>query len=46
MFQRETLGSGIEIEGPAVIAEYSATTWVPAGWTATVDRVGSLHLSR
>ena len=46
MFQRETLGSGIEIEGPAVIAEYSATTWVPAGWTASVDRVGSLHLSR
>ena len=46
MYTRESLGSETEIVGPAIIAEYSATTWVPGGWTATVDTAASLHLTR
>jgi N-methylhydantoinase A len=43
---REELGAGSRITGPAVILEYSSTTWVPPEWTLEVDRWGSLHLSR
>jgi N-methylhydantoinase A len=32
------------ISGPAVICEYSATTMVPKGWRARVDRAGNLVL--
>jgi N-methylhydantoinase A len=43
---RRDLGAGSRIAGPAVILEYSSTTWVPPDWTLEVDRWGSLHLSR
>jgi N-methylhydantoinase A len=43
---REDLGAGTKVPGPAVILEYSSTTWVPPHWTLEVDRWGSLHLSR
>jgi N-methylhydantoinase A len=44
LFRRETLASRARIPGPAVITELSATTYVPTGWRATVDRLGNLHL--
>lgn len=34
------------IHGPAVIPEYSATTWVPAGWSGEYDDLGNLRLER
>jgi N-methylhydantoinase A len=34
------------VKGPAVIVDPVATTWLAAGWTARLDRVGSLLLSR
>jgi N-methylhydantoinase A len=43
---REDLRAGTKVPGPAVILEYSSTTWVPPRWTLEVDRWGSLHLSR
>jgi N-methylhydantoinase A len=43
---RKDLMAGHELEGPLQVLEYSATTWVPEGWTLRVDRWGSLHLSR
>ncbi len=43
---RRELGAGSRIAGPAVVLEYSSTTWVPPEWTLEVDRWGSLHLSR
>lgn len=43
---RTELGAGSRVPGPAVILEYSSTTWVPPRWTLEVDRWGSLHLSR
>ena len=42
--QRSDLLAGHRIEGPAVIQEYSGTTWVPAGFQAEVDAWGCLHL--
>ena len=44
VFQREELLAGQCIEGPAVIAEKTATTIVEAGWSATCDEVGNLLL--
>ena len=41
---RAELGAGSRLDGPAVVQEYSATTWVPPGWSAEVDRWGCLHL--
>jgi N-methylhydantoinase A len=34
------------VEGPAVITEYSATTWVPVGWRAERLEAGALILGR
>ena len=45
LVDRSTLGIGTSVEGPAVIQEYSATTWVPGGWVATVHASGSLILT-
>ncbi len=43
---RKHLGAGHALEGPIVIQEYSATTWVPPEWTVEVDAWGCLHLRR
>jgi N-methylhydantoinase A len=32
--------------GPAVITEYSATTYVPRGWKAVVDKIGNVVITR
>jgi N-methylhydantoinase A len=41
---RSELAAGHQLGGPLLVAEYSATTWVPPGWTLDVDRWGILHL--
>ncbi len=41
---RASLRAGGEFAGPAVVAEYSGTTWIPDGWTCTVMDTGSLLL--
>jgi 5-oxoprolinase (ATP-hydrolysing) len=46
LFARATLGVGVQIAGPAIIADDSATTVVEPGWTATVDGLGNLILER
>jgi N-methylhydantoinase A len=43
---RAGLCRGQHVEGPAVVTEALATTWVAPGWTATVDAVGNLRLTR
>ncbi|MFQ5663623.1 MAG: hydantoinase/oxoprolinase family protein [Terriglobia bacterium] len=43
---RERLRPGNRIAGPAVIAEYSATTVLPPGWRAGVDAYENLLLER
>jgi N-methylhydantoinase A len=44
-FARADLAAGQRITGPAVITEYSSTTWLPPGWNARVDRLGNLTAS-
>jgi 5-oxoprolinase (ATP-hydrolysing) len=46
IFERDTLGSGAALAGPAIIAEANGTTVVDAGWTATVNKYGHLLLEK
>lgn len=45
-YLRERLRPGNRIRGPAVIAEYSATTVVPPGWRLHVDAYENLLVER
>lgn len=45
-YVREFLKPGARLIGPAIVAEYSGTTVVPAGWSARVDGFGALELQR
>lgn len=46
LVRRESLGAGAHLAGPAIIVEYSSTTWVETGFGATVDEHGNLRLRR
>ncbi|MCW8830717.1 MAG: hydantoinase/oxoprolinase family protein, partial [Gammaproteobacteria bacterium] len=46
VYQRQQLQIGQCIQGPALITEVTATTWIDAGWSAEVDRVGNLILAK
>jgi len=41
-YERERLGAGDTIEGPAIIEQYDTTTIVPPGFVVDVDRFGNL----
>jgi N-methylhydantoinase A len=43
---RDELLAGSAIEGPAIIEEDTATTVVPPGWTASVDGLGYVVISK
>jgi N-methylhydantoinase A len=42
LYDRDRLGSGARIQGPAVVVEYSSTTVIPPGFACCVD--GDLNL--
>ncbi|HYC46648.1 MAG TPA: hydantoinase/oxoprolinase family protein [Burkholderiales bacterium] len=44
VFQREQLGSGVALRGPAIIEEYGSTTVLPETWRGAVDDLGNLRL--
>jgi len=46
IFRRSTLGSGTEIDGPAIVAEDNSTTVIDAGWFGRVNQWGHLILER
>lgn len=46
IYQRDALGAGQRLQGPALIAEAVGTTWLAPGWQATVDSHGHLLLER
>jgi 5-oxoprolinase (ATP-hydrolysing) len=46
LYARGDLSLGVQIAGPAIVADDSATTIVEPGWTATVDALGDLILER
>ena len=45
-YVRDGLGAGAGFAGPAIVTEYSGTTWIPEGWGCTVVETGSLLLER
>jgi N-methylhydantoinase A len=45
VYEREA-NDGERIEGPAIITEMAATTWLAPGWAARADRWGNLRLER
>src|SRR6185295_518858 len=40
--KRERVRRTAAVRGPSVIAEATATTWVPKGWTARGDEYGNI----
>jgi N-methylhydantoinase A len=46
VFARAALSAGQQLDGPALVTETVATSWLPAGWRCEVDRVGNLLLGR
>ena len=46
LYQREQLGAGQRIAGPALICEKVATTWLAPGWQLEVDDNGHLWIER
>jgi N-methylhydantoinase A len=43
---RKDLKKGHTLTGPALVMEYSSTTWLPPEWSLNVDEWGSLHLMK
>jgi N-methylhydantoinase A len=46
IYERDRLGIGSSLDGPAVIEQFDATTVVPPGWSARVDTLRNLILER
>jgi len=46
VWRREGLEAGQRIDGPALITETVATTYLPPGWCCRVDDTGNLRLKR
>ncbi len=44
IFERESLAAGSRVRGPAILVEYSSTTVVAPGWSATADGAGNLRM--
>jgi N-methylhydantoinase A len=44
IYDRAKLRAGNRIPGPAIVTEYSATTFIPPDWSARVDRNGNIIL--
>ena len=45
LYLRENLQHGHRFSGPAIIAQEDTTVCIPAGFEASVDRLGNLHLT-
>ncbi len=45
IFDRHQLSVATHLSGPAIIEQFDATTVVPPGWSATVDRASNLVLT-
>ena len=46
LYQRQDLGRGSAISGPAIVVEPTSTIVIESGWRGTVDRLGVLVLER
>jgi N-methylhydantoinase A len=46
IYERDRLGIGAVIAGPAIVEQFDATTVIPAAWTARVDGLRNLTLEK
>lgn len=46
VYERERLGAGTALRGPAIIEEYGSTTVLPPGWGAEIDDWGNILMVR
>jgi N-methylhydantoinase A len=46
LYERDALDVGVVILGPAIVEQFDATTAIPPGWRAEVDRYRNLILTR
>lgn len=46
VYLRDELGPARTVDGPALVIEETATTWLAPGWHATRDEWANLHLRR
>jgi N-methylhydantoinase A len=46
VYDRHALACGQEISGPALIEERETTTFIPAGWSATIDATACIMAER
>jgi len=46
LYRREQLPAEMRIQGPAIIAEQVATTWLAPGWRLRIDSYGNLLIDR
>jgi len=46
VYERESMGRGGTLTGPAIVEQYDATTVIYPSWRAAVDRFGNLILGR
>lgn len=46
VYERQKLQTGFVLQGPAIITEYAATTFVATGWKARLDQFSNLQLSK
>ena len=44
--ERRNLETGVAIEGPAIVTESGATSWIKPGWRACADEWGNLRLKK
>ena len=44
LYDREKLGAGSQVSGPAIVLQMDPTVVITAGWTGTVDDYGNLVL--
>ena len=45
VFEREAIGRGGKVKGPAIVEQMDATTVIPADWDGEVDAFGNLTLT-
>ena len=46
VLDRKSLATGYEKDGPAIVIEKVATSWIAPGWRMRVDDWGNLRLNR
>ena len=46
IYERDTLGIGMTVTGPAIVEQFNATTVIPPGWTGRVDGFRNLILEK